>query len=85
MSRHNNCSYTACCKFIENNKLLSIIRGHEVQDAGFKMYKKRSSTGFPALMTVFSAPNYCDYYKNKVTTASGDLEIKFGHCDRPQY
>ena len=62
----NTCSYAACCKFIENNKLLSIIRGHEVQDAGFKMYKKRSSTGFPALMTVFSAPNYCDYYKNKV-------------------
>ena len=59
-------SYAACCKFIENNKLLSIIRGHEVQDAGFKMYRKRSSTGFPALMTVFSAPNYCDYYKNKV-------------------
>ena len=69
MSRHNNCSYAACCKFIENNKLLSIIRGHEVQDAGFKMYKKRSSTGFPALMTVFSAPNYCDYYKNKVRMA----------------
>ena len=66
VTHHDNCSYAACCKFIENNKLLSIIRGHEVQDAGFKMYKKRSSTGFPALMTVFSAPNYCDYYKNKV-------------------
>ena len=36
-----------------------------MQDAGFKMYKKRHSTGFPALMTVFSAPNYCDAYKNK--------------------
>ena len=60
-------SYAACCDFIENNNLLSIIRGHEVQDAGFKMYKKRPTTGFPALMTVFSAPNYCDAYKNKVS------------------
>ena len=30
------------------------------------MYKKNSATGFPALMTIFSAPNYLDVYKNKV-------------------
>ena len=30
------------------------------------MYKKNSVTGFPALMTIFSAPNYLDVYKNKV-------------------
>ena len=52
-----------------------------MQDAGFKMYKKRSSTGFPALMTVFSAPNYCDAYNNKV---SPDSRVRGVSCeDRP--
>lgn len=27
-------SYAACCDFLQNNNLLSIIRAHEAQDAG---------------------------------------------------
>ena len=27
-------SYNACCDFLQNNQLLSIIRAHEAQDAG---------------------------------------------------
>ena len=27
-------SYAACCDFLQNNQLLSIIRAHEAQDAG---------------------------------------------------
>jgi serine/threonine-protein phosphatase 2B catalytic subunit len=29
------------------------------------MYKKCQSTGFPSLITIFSAPNYLDVYNNK--------------------
>ena len=29
------------------------------------MYKKSASTGFPSLITIFSAPNYLDVYNNK--------------------
>lgn len=28
-------SYRACCDFLQNNNLLSIIRAHEAQDAGY--------------------------------------------------
>ena len=31
----------------------------------YQMYRKHSSTGFPSLMTIFSAPNYLDVYRNK--------------------
>lgn len=58
-------SYGACCEFLQRNNLLSIIRAHEAQDAGYKMYRKSQTTGFPSLITIFSAPNYLDVYGNK--------------------
>lgn len=58
-------SYAACCDFLQQNNLLSIIRAHEAQDAGYRMYRKSQTTGFPALITIFSAPNYLDVYNNK--------------------
>ncbi|CAG8529224.1 8163_t:CDS:10 [Paraglomus occultum] len=58
-------SYYAACAFLEKNNLLSIIRAHEAQDAGYRMYRKTKSTGFPSVMTIFSAPNYLDIYNNK--------------------
>jgi len=58
-------SYAAACQFLEKNNLLSIIRAHEAQDAGYRMYKKTKTTGFPSVMTIFSAPNYLDVYNNK--------------------
>lgn len=62
----NGCfSYTACCDFLQHNNLLSIIRAHEAQDAGYRMYRKSQATGFPSLITIFSAPNYLDVYNNK--------------------
>lgn len=60
-------SYAACCDFLLNNNLLSIIRAHEAQDAGYRMYRKSQTTGFPSLITIFSAPNYLDVYNNKVS------------------
>ena len=62
-------SYAASCDFLQQNNLLSIIRAHEAQDAGYRMYRKSQTTGFPSLITIFSAPNYLDVYNNKV-----------GHC-----
>lgn len=36
-----------------------------LQDAGYRMYRKNEATKFPALITIFSAPNYLDVYNNK--------------------
>ncbi|KAL9612714.1 MAG: hypothetical protein Q9167_002705 [Letrouitia subvulpina] len=58
-------SYPSACNFLEKNNLLSIIRAHEAQDAGYRMYRKTRTTGFPSVMTIFSAPNYLDVYNNK--------------------
>ncbi|KAI0297358.1 serine/threonine protein phosphatase calcineurin catalytic subunit Ppb1 [Russula brevipes] len=58
-------TYKAVCDFLERNRLLSIIRAHEAQDAGYRMYRKSRKTGFPSVMTLFSAPNYLDVYNNK--------------------
>ncbi|KAH3755917.1 calcineurin A [Pelomyxa schiedti] len=63
------CSYVftfrAACAFLERNRLLSIIRAHEAQDEGFKMYLHRENAPFPTVITVFSAPNYLDTFNNK--------------------
>ncbi|KAJ7197799.1 Metallo-dependent phosphatase-like protein [Mycena pura] len=58
-------TYNAACAFLERNNLLSIIRAHEAQDSGYRMYRKTRTTGFPSVMTIFSAPNYLDVYNNK--------------------
>lgn len=57
-------SYKTVCKFLDDNNLLSIIRGHEAQESGYQIYRKNKTTGFPSLITVFSAPNYLDTYNN---------------------
>lgn len=65
-------SYKASCKFLENTGLLSIIRAHEAQDQGYRMYRNTPKLGFPSLITMFSAPNYLDTYRNKAAI------LKFG-------
>jgi len=57
-------NYASTCQFLVANHLLSVIRAHEAQDEGYRLYKK-SSTGFPSVICIFSAPNYCDSYDNK--------------------
>ena len=63
------CSYfftkEAVVPFLKRNDLLSVIRAHEAQLDGFKMYNWNGDEDFPAVITVFSAPNYCDVYNNK--------------------
>lgn len=58
-------TYKAICQFLERNNLLSVIRAHEAQDSGYRMYKKTPTVGFISLLTMFSAPNYLDSYGNK--------------------
>ncbi|CAF3273614.1 unnamed protein product [Rotaria sp. Silwood2] len=58
-------TYAAVNEFLIRNQILSIIRAHEAQDVGYRMYKKSVETGFPSLITIFSAPNYLDVYQNK--------------------
>ena len=78
-SKHDNSGYTnnstrgcsyfynsnAVDSFIKNNNnLLCLIRAHEAQDNGFRMYRKNDAI-FPSVITIFSAPNYLDVYNNK--------------------
>lgn len=51
-------------RFFKRNHLISVIRGHEVQLEGYKMCFWQGKA-FPQVITVFSAPNYCDTYNNK--------------------
>ncbi|TFK34693.1 Metallo-dependent phosphatase-like protein [Crucibulum laeve] len=58
-------TYDAVCQFLERNNLLSVIRGHEAQDAGYTMHRKSPKKNFPSVITIFSAPNYLDVYHNR--------------------
>ena len=39
------------------------------------MYRKSQTTGFPSLITIFSAPNYLDVYNNKVFPIQSIIQI----------
>lgn len=60
-------SFAAVNQFLKDNNLSGIIRAHEAQDEGFRMFRKVEETGFPSVICVFSAPNYCDSYDNKAS------------------
>ena len=57
-------SALAVNKFLDRNCLISVIRGHEVEASGYKFHKWKGDE-FPPVITIFSAPNYCDIYNNK--------------------
>ncbi|XP_077354717.1 protein phosphatase 3 catalytic subunit alpha-like [Festucalex cinctus] len=81
-------SYAAVCDFLINNNLLSIIRAHEAQDAGYRMYRKSQTTGFPSLITIFSAPNYLDVYNNKAAVLKYEnnvMNIRQFNCSPHPY
>ena len=85
------CSYVfthkAACEFLDKNKLLSVIRAHEAQDQGYRMYKANPKTGFPSVITLFSAPNYLVVYGNKAAVmiySDNSMNIKkFSHSTHP--
>jgi serine/threonine-protein phosphatase 2B catalytic subunit len=79
-NKNRGCSFVfgrqAAVNLMEDNNLISIIRGHEVQFEGFKFYDWLDQ-GFPQVINVFSAANYCEKYNNKgaiITLDVGSLE-----------
>lgn len=86
------CSYfftfEGAVKFLQKNSLLTVIRAHEAQLEGYKMHKTNPSTGFPTVITIFSAPNYCDCYNNKAAILKLDnstLNILQFNCSPHPY
>ncbi|ELK23253.1 Serine/threonine-protein phosphatase 2B catalytic subunit alpha isoform [Myotis davidii] len=80
--------YPAVCEFLQHNNLLSILRAHEAQDAGYRMYRKSQTTGFPSLITIFSAPNYLDVYNNKAAVLKYEnnvMNIRQFNCSPHPY
>jgi len=84
-----NFSFNAVCEFLARNKLLSVIRAHEAQDAGYRMHRRNEETGFPSLITLFSAPNYLDAYNNKGAIMKYENNVinirQFNHSPHPYY
>lgn len=68
INTQRNCSFyfshAAARKFLAKNNLKCIIRGHEVQSDGYKLYVNEIDE-IASVITIFSAPNYCDAYNNK--------------------
>jgi len=68
-------------KFLKENNLSGIIRSHEVKEKGYQI------DDHGALITVFSAPNYCDQSGNLGSFINiGPEKVKitsFSHVDHP--
>jgi diadenosine tetraphosphatase ApaH/serine/threonine PP2A family protein phosphatase len=67
------CSYyfkaQALYAFLQQNDLICMIRAHEYEEKGFlyhfeRQQQQQDKSLFPPMMTVFSAPNYCDFHQN---------------------
>ena len=61
---------------LRKDRLLTLVRAHEVQNEGFNMYMWEGEEQFPLVITIFSAPNYCGSYQNK-----GAIAISNGNND----
>jgi len=68
-NENRQCSYVygvdAVSTFLKKNDLTAIIRAHEACFDGYKFMFVCEKTQVPRVITIFSAPNYCDVYKNK--------------------
>ena len=90
-----NYSQLAVKKFLEENNLLCLIRAHQVQREGIHLYSsfnsdfqnKYKDAEFPSIISIFSAPNYCDVYQNKgaiIQYTGLELNVKvFTASDHP--
>lgn len=87
------CSYVfgidAVKQFNRVNKITSIIRAHEAQAQGYKMHMVNTQSGIPRVITIFSAPNYCDVYNNKAVVLKLDTNVlnikQFQEAPHPYY
>ena len=82
-------TYKAVSRFLGANNLLAIVRGHEAQNTGYRLYDCGKPGTFPTVITVFSAPNYCDAYNNKAAIIKYDNEVlnikQFKEVPHPYY
>lgn len=73
---------------LRRERLLSLIRAHEVKSEGYEMNLWEDPDDFPLVITVFSAPNYCNSYGNKAAiimlnnSDSEQMEIKQFDCNQ---
>lgn len=59
--------YNPIFDFLETNNLLMIVRAHQVEERGYReLFFSQSPPDrkHPLLISLFSAPNYCDSYEN---------------------
>ncbi|KAG8810420.1 3',5'-cyclic-nucleotide phosphodiesterase (PDEase) (3':5'-CNP) [Serendipita sp. 407] len=54
--------YKAVRRFLDHNRLSLLIRAHEVEESGYRRFTTNNQRAH--LMTLFSAPNYLDFYGN---------------------
>ena len=59
---HSCFSYQAACQFLERNKLLSIIRAHEAQDAGYALLVSGYSSTLQVCIQLSHVPQDQDYW-----------------------
>lgn len=54
---------------------MSIVRAHQVKLEGYEMHRWDGNAAFPHVITIFSAPNYCDSYNNKASVLILDVSF----------
>lgn len=71
-NKDRSCSYVygynPIIDFLDTNDLFCIVRAHQVEETGYReIYFSQAPPerkAHPLVITVFSAPNYCDKYEN---------------------
>ena len=65
--RHSSVQYgmKAVAQFCDDNDLCCVIRGHQVQQEGYKEHFVTEEDPIAMVLTIFSAPDYCGEYGNK--------------------
>eukprot|EP01102_Stenamoeba_stenopodia_P022553 TRINITY_DN9459_c0_g1_i1.p1 TRINITY_DN9459_c0_g1~~TRINITY_DN9459_c0_g1_i1.p1 ORF type:complete len:630 (-),score=179.70 TRINITY_DN9459_c0_g1_i1:48-1937(-) len=82
--------YHAALEFCNRNNIVSVIRAHEVQKFGYLEHRfRRKDREYPLVITIFSAPNYCDMYENRGAFMKiSEREYDFVQCpwvEHPYY
>uniref|UniRef100_A0A3Q2WAT5 Protein phosphatase 3, catalytic subunit, gamma isozyme, b n=1 Tax=Haplochromis burtoni TaxID=8153 RepID=A0A3Q2WAT5_HAPBU len=93
---HNSvrgCSYfyrykPRCCRPSTKKQSALLIRHRPFFSGRYRMYRKSQTTGFPSLITIFSAPNYLDVYNNKAAVLKYEnnvMNIRQFNCSPHPY
>ncbi|GLD61900.1 serine/threonine-protein phosphatase 2B catalytic subunit gamma isoform [Lates japonicus] len=80
--------YPAVCEVPVDQQPAVNHPGMSTQDAGYRMYRKSQTTGFPSLITIFSAPNYLDVYNNRAAVLKYEnnvMNIRQFNCSPHPY